>query len=286
LLTTTDVNGCQGTDSIRVENLNLPVANFDTLTLKTYCDQFSLQFNNTSLFATEFLWDFGNGQTSTAAEPSATWQTQNDAVVQNFPVRLIAISPFGCSDTMTVDSFVVIYDSPVAAFTATPDRDEVILLDDALIQFQELSSPAATLFYWSFGDGSTSTEPNPAHRYVNIGDYFVTFAATNPLGCSDTTVYGPVQIDVPLMFNVPNVLTPNGDGFNDELRVEGQGVDRVEMVVTDRWGSEVFSATTNTWNGRDNNGEVVAPGSYFLRWKATFVNGRTVEEVKQITIVL
>jgi gliding motility-associated-like protein len=285
VLTATDANGCTSADSVFTTTRNVPTANFDTLTLKTYCDVFGMQFNNTSQFATTFFWDFGNGTTSTDPEPTATWATLGSNVVEGFPVSLVATSPGGCADTLTIDSFVVIYDTPVAAFTATPGNQAVILIDEALVQFQELSSPAAVEFLWSFGDGSSSTQPSPTHQYTNIGDYFVSLRVANALGCADSTTYGALQVDVPLMFNIPNVLTPNGDGINDELNIQGQGVDRVEIVITDRWGSQVYSAVTNSWDGRQNNGEPAVEGAYLMRWKATFSNGRTVEETKSIMII-
>lgn len=44
------------------------------------------------------------------------------------------------------------------------------------------SSANATSFLWSFGDGTTSTNPNPIHNYTAIGTYFMKLKVTGPNG--------------------------------------------------------------------------------------------------------
>ena len=44
------------------------------------------------------------------------------------------------------------------------------------------SSPSAT-FHWDFGDGNTSTDPNPTHLYDTIGEYTVIFSCSDNSGC-------------------------------------------------------------------------------------------------------
>ena len=48
------------------------------------------------------------------------------------------------------------------------------------------TSSKATSYKWYFGDGATSTEPNPTHVYNNIGTYYIKLVATGPSG-SDST---------------------------------------------------------------------------------------------------
>jgi PKD repeat protein len=51
-----------------------------------------------------------------------------------------------------------------------------------------------TAWFWTFGDGTTSTVMSPPdHTYVAKGDYFVTLTVTNAVG-TDTT--GAVQVHV------------------------------------------------------------------------------------------
>ncbi|MGB6036138.1 MAG: PKD domain-containing protein, partial [Cryomorphaceae bacterium] len=54
----------------------------------------------------------------------------------------------------------------------------------ATINFSNLSSNAST-YFWTFGDGSTSTEENPSHTYNATGQYTVTLEVSGDAECSD-----------------------------------------------------------------------------------------------------
>jgi len=68
-------------------------------------------------------------------------------------------------------------------------------------------------------------------------------------------------------YELPNVFTPNGDGFN-ELFVPFPGwrfIDRIDIQIFNRWGNLVFSSTDPAilWDGKNLNGDEVAEGAYF-----------------------
>lgn len=44
------------------------------------------------------------------------------------------------------------------------------------------NSSNATSYLWTFGDGTSSTSPNPVKRYTAIGSYFVKLKVTGPKG--------------------------------------------------------------------------------------------------------
>jgi gliding motility-associated-like protein len=68
----------------------------------------------------------------------------------------------------------------------------------------------------------------------------------------------------PPVFNVPNVFTPNGDGFNDELEIEYQNIFKYEIKIYNRWGVRVFESEdlNNPWNGKIKGMDAVE-GVYF-----------------------
>jgi PKD repeat protein len=72
---------------------------------------------------------------------------------------------------------------PIAQFEA--DRTDVLV--DEPVQFTDTSSGSATSWTWDFGDGSTSTERNPAHRFTRPGTYTVSLTAGNMGGSSTST---------------------------------------------------------------------------------------------------
>ncbi|GAA1273039.1 hypothetical protein GCM10009609_40160 [Pseudonocardia aurantiaca] len=69
--------------------------------------------------------------------------------------------------------------APTAGFTAAPSVE-----DPLTVQFSDTSSQNPASWAWNFGDGTTSTEENPAHTYAAAGQYTVLLTATNATGSS------------------------------------------------------------------------------------------------------
>jgi PKD repeat protein len=80
---------------------------------------------------------------------------------------------------------------PVASFDADPSEGCAPLE----VQFTDTSQGPPEEWWWSFGDGDTSTEQNPLHTYDAAGLYTVTLVITNPLGSDSTT--GTITVNEP-----------------------------------------------------------------------------------------
>ena len=66
--------------------------------------------------------------------------------------------------------------------------------------------------------------------------------------------------------DIPNIITPNSDGFNDTFVIKGiENFPTNELIIYNRWGKEIiqFKGYKNEWDGRDANGEQVADGVYY-----------------------
>jgi PKD repeat protein len=74
-----------------------------------------------------------------------------------------------------------VYARKFANFTATPAE----VTKWQAVQFNDTSDASPTRWYWEFGDGTNSTEQNPAHLYKDGGNYTVNLTVWNDLG-SDT----------------------------------------------------------------------------------------------------
>jgi gliding motility-associated-like protein len=94
-------------------------------------------------------------------------------------------------------------------------------------------------------------------------------------GCPDLCDTARVQIKVFPFLRIPDIITPNGDGVNDVLIIEG--IDRFpanELMIYNRWGSEVYATEnyTNDWDAMWR-GTPLPNGTYFY-----VLNNRTTGE--------
>jgi PKD repeat protein len=69
---------------------------------------------------------------------------------------------------------------PTATFSATPTSGKAPLT----IAFTDTSAGTPTKWKWSFGDGTTSVQQNPKHKYLQAGKYKITFTVSNAAGSS------------------------------------------------------------------------------------------------------
>lgn len=94
-------------------------------------------------------------------------------------VHLKVESAAGCSSE--TDTTLHIYTNPIAMFTLPQDWGAVPLSIE-----MENSSEDASLYYWDFGDGETSTIPAPEHIWQDSGNYSILLRVTSDNGCVDT----------------------------------------------------------------------------------------------------
>ncbi|MEP6846358.1 MAG: PKD domain-containing protein, partial [Panacibacter sp.] len=172
--------GCNSTVTRVIDVTNKPTAAFTSPSVLTSCSPpLTVQFANTSASASSYIWDFGDGTSSTISAPQHTYTASG-----NYTVSLIAISLGGCSDTVTVANFVKINQPRIYGFVNLPFFGCV----PATISFKsKISSPEAIASYsWDFGDGNTSNIATPLHTYSSSGTYAVSLTVTTISGCTAT----------------------------------------------------------------------------------------------------
>ncbi len=154
-----------------------PLANF-TASLTSGCSPLNVQFTNTSSGGpTSFLWSFGNGNSSSLQNPSATY-----VVPGTYEVSLRVTNSLG-TDIKIKSAFITVFTSPIASFTVNKTAGCTPLLT----QFTNTSSTgssAITTWLWDFGDGNISNQQNPIHNYLTTGAKNVLLTVTDANGCS------------------------------------------------------------------------------------------------------
>ncbi len=179
-LTATNSGG-SGTE-VKIDYINVtqpvPVADF-TGTPTSGSSPLTVNFSDLSTNnPSSWAWDFGDGGTSTAQNPSYTYN-----VAGTYTVALIATNSGG-SDTITKTNYIFITPpAPATDFSGTPTSGDSPLT----VNFSDLSTNSPTSWAWDFGDGGTSTAQNPEYTYITPGTYTVTLTATNSGGSNTET---------------------------------------------------------------------------------------------------
>ncbi|MCK5839731.1 MAG: PKD domain-containing protein, partial [Bacteroidales bacterium] len=147
-----------------------PIADFDY-----EASNLTVNFNNTSQYATSFLWDFGDGIGSDLEDPVHTYNEFGDYVV-----TLIAFNGEG-SDT--ISKTIHLCELPLSSFEFE--------IEGYQISFLNLSLNALS-YFWYFDDGNFAYLENPVYTYSEEGEYNVYLVATND--CRSDTSFAAVQI--------------------------------------------------------------------------------------------
>jgi len=138
----------------------------------------TVSFSNSTTGATGYLWQFGDGDTSTLANPNHTYLSTG-----SFSVRLISTSAGGCKDTLLIPAYVNI-GTLVAGFT--PSTTSTCTNNGVV--FTNTTTPGGGGSTWYFGDGSTSTQISPVHAYATAGTYTVKLVV-HYNNCSDSVTH-------------------------------------------------------------------------------------------------
>jgi len=132
-------------------------------------------------------WTFGDGGTSTAQNPSYTYNTAGTYTVS----LTVSSSSQGCNDTQTKTGYITVNPFPVADFSGSPTTGT----EPLTVNFTDLSTDA-TGWSWDFGDGvGTSTAQNPSYTYNSAGTYTVTLTASNACGSDQEVKVDYITVD-------------------------------------------------------------------------------------------
>jgi len=98
-------------------------------------------------------------------------------------------------------------------------------------------------------------------------EYEICSAACPDL-CSQATVSISFE-GIEILNDVPNVITPNGDGLNDEFFFEAIGNGtflNADLQIFNRYGDQVFRAQPyqNDWRGQNNSDKALPHGTYYF----------------------
>jgi gliding motility-associated-like protein len=247
-----DVAGCEDqvvkTNYIRIRK---PKADFTLQDSTGICLPLVTSFTNLATDYSTFLWDFGDGGTSSQMNPSHFYNFYG-----TYTPKLYAYGPGGCVDS--ADATVITYDPGAIPITFTP----AIACNSASINFT-LDPPPNFRFKFYFGDGAidSSGATTLSHFYQIPGLYFPMIVVTDRFGCQGTKIVGPITIwgAIPLFSMDKDAMCDQGEVFFTNYTVSNDPV------------------ISTTWNfGDGNTSTATNPGSHVYNGAGTYIVQLTV----------
>jgi len=206
---------------------------------------------------TSWSWDFGDGGSSTAENPSHQYTSPG-----NYTVSLTVTSAT-CNDTETKTSYIAVSDVVTANFSGTPTSGTAPLT----VNFTDLSTGNPTSWSWNFGDGGSSASQNPSHIYTAEGTYSVTLTASNGCGSDIESKTGYITVSP----GVQNYMHVSGIVVTRTGNNQKSGVARVTIV--DQNNNPVAGAVVSGYFSAPNSN--IKTGTTGTDGVATLTSDRT-----------
>lgn len=246
--------GCTNATTKQIAIQEPPIVRFSADVRSSCSTPLTVSFQNTSTApngaAMTYLWNFGDGATSTDAAPQHIY-TQNG----NFTVSLTATTPGGCNTTLTMPDYIQIV-------RMTPDfATDGALCVNQPVALENRTQPAPQSARWVFPDGSVQNGVNISHTFSQPGDYAITMTASgkdcqetitktiriNPLPVADFTGTPAISCRIPA--NVSFTATGTGAiSWTWDFGDGATGTGRTTTHSYDRQGTfSVSLQATNTF---------------------------------------
>ncbi|WP_188462987.1 Ig-like domain-containing protein [Marivirga lumbricoides] len=206
------ING-DSDEIFRSVNIGVTTVDFKASEVFPYgCGPLSVNFIDESTITgpgtiTDWLWDFGDGSTSTVQNPLHIYEKP-----RRYTVTLTVTSSLGCTNSITKTNFVQVV-GPDVNFTASHTGATYSFTHDTRFE-----SPPLT-WSWDFGDGSTSSSVNPTHTYATQGVFDVSLTVRDLDGCSRTHTKTNFVNTISGAFDVSNAIFA---GDEDRLMINNE----------------------------------------------------------------
>lgn len=191
-LDVTNLSGCvySMSDTITVNGGTHPLDasfHFNNTNCDCFCSN-KIKFANTSSgSASSYLWNFGDGNTSTQMNPNKGYAASGD-----YNVSLTVSDTNGCFSTASAQVYVpATAKGPSASFTT--DNASQCLANNNFNFYNHSRYMGAgwiNKYYWDFGDGTFDTTNTFVYnkKYTSVGTYSVRLIAVGNEDCRDTMI--------------------------------------------------------------------------------------------------
>ena len=246
-VTVTSPEGCENSDAITVTFTDGPILNLPDSATGCADAGLTLDATPSDLTTGPFGYQWSNGSNA----PDATFYESTMAMVQ-------VTDAGGCTSSESI--WLEVLPSPSFAFPG----DTALCFDDFPEVTYQLAVPAGFAGY-QWMNGSTLN----TFQVEGPGVYSV--VVTNNIGCNTERYVTVVDFcSEPLLF-VPSAFTPDGDGLNEVLRIEGRNLVQLDFELFSRWGNLVWRADSigDYWHGQGPDRTHYVQDELYI-WKAKY----------------
>lgn len=290
LSTTNIANNETGENNIinETEPCKAPEALF-TPSVSEGCAPLTVSFANKSLKASTYVWNFGDGNFSTASNPIHTYTAPG-----TYEVVLRANGKGGSDFNNTYR--ITVFERPVAKAHVESKIDNT----NAPVFFNN-ESENATYYEWDFDDNNYSSEREPVHYFASNQVFDVTLKVWSEHHCIDSAIIPNVlNVSAPVAGKLifPNAFTPSTNGANggyysftdrtnDVFYPLHYGVAEYKLQIFNRFGALVFETTDiqQGWDGYYDNGRLAVEDAYVWRATGRYENGQAFTKVGNVTLI-
>lgn len=277
LLAKTDF--CQDS-SIKTVDVLLPIPTPGFYSdLNNGCVELPVSFTDTSEWAENVEWFFGDGRSSKKRNPTHTYKLPG-----KYKVTQRVTNERG-QNFVTVDDYIEVYPLPFVDFDPTP---KLVFLPDADVTFNNLSFNAVS-YEWYKNEVFFSQDTTPTYRFTEEGDFDITLVGYSDKGCKDSITHlNKVKVKAQGEVYIPNAFSPNQDGRNEGFRPVGYGIeaDEYRLKIFNRWGEKVFETIERDeeWDGTFR-GNKCEPGVFVWVLELKFAHGEVRNEAGNVTLI-
>jgi hypothetical protein len=251
------------------------------------CAPLKVLFQNRLAKYDSCLWTFGDGGSSRSRDPEWIYDVEGEYKA--------VLNVWGTAGQIATSSAVIsVYPRPVARFEILPEK---AVIPDEQIRFQNYSSDAVS-YLWSFGDGSTSEQFEPLHRYDKYGRYDVSLRISSENGCTDSLVVVNAFSGSAFFIDFPNAFIPNAGGpaggaysiKSDELATvfhpSYSGVSEYQLKIFSKLGVLLFETNDINigWDGY-YKGQLCNIGVYIWKVRGNYSNGESFTKMGDVTLL-
>jgi gliding motility-associated-like protein len=180
-----------------------------------------------------------------------------------------------CGDSDTID--IIVNDNPTIEINTVDDNCNQEI---GQISVSVLTGSSPFNYSWDTGENTSSI--------IGLIEGTYTITVTDDVGCSiaQDVIVSDLSVDCQYHVFLANVFSPDGNGENEELFVQGKGIQSMNLKIYNRWGQLIFESISIdvAWDGT-YKGKPVNAGVYVYLLDGSFDNGESFSEKGNVTVV-